>query len=197
MKLQSGEPRVTKSKACRTVPHQRPPESRDQAHELLFINQLHNRAKFGPSRRTIGSHVQRHIHRRKRLNSCMRLKSISQDNFRHVKDTHVRSEDSNLSAGATRHKSKFTSCTVPPGVGFLQEHPSPCKGHQTSSKDCDKTLDRGTLHSFTQLPRDTHGFRSDPFTSYPIEFRESIPSAVDYCEQISPHATWLILCSAD
>jgi hypothetical protein len=32
------------------------------------------------------------------------------------------------------------------------------------------------------IPNDGHGFRRDPFSSYPIEFEPSIPSAVDYCK---------------
>ncbi|KIV81687.1 hypothetical protein PV11_03857 [Exophiala sideris] len=32
----------------------------------------------------------------------------------------------------------------------------------------------------TTVPHDRHGLRSDPFYSYPIEFRQCIPAAVDY-----------------
>lgn len=30
--------------------------------------------------------------------------------------------------------------------------------------------------------RDTHGIRSDPFYSYPVDFRPSVPRAVDFCK---------------
>jgi hypothetical protein len=36
------------------------------------------------------------------------------------------------------------------------------------------------------IPNDGHGFRHDPFSSYPIEFESSIPSAVDYCKFLLP-----------
>jgi len=29
---------------------------------------------------------------------------------------------------------------------------------------------------------DGHGYRSDPFNAYPIEFRACIPAAIDFCE---------------
>jgi hypothetical protein len=44
----------------------------------------------------------------------------------------------------------------------------------------------GSLHP-RSLGHDRHGFRSDPFSAYPIEFRECIPAAVDYCRYISLH----------
>lgn len=186
MKLQSGKLSVTKHKDGSNVPQKRPPESKEQAHELLFINQLHDRAKHGPSRRTIGSHVQRHIHRRKRLNSCIRLKSILRDDVHHVKDTHVFSRDYDLPGSISLNKSKSTSWKVPPGGKLGQARSISHRVPQDASKGHDKTLDLGTLHSPTQLPRDMHGFRFDPFNSYPIEFRESIPPAIDYCEQMPP-----------
>jgi hypothetical protein len=33
-----------------------------------------------------------------------------------------------------------------------------------------------------QLPRDGHGIRTDPFATWPIEYKSSIPAAVDYCK---------------
>lgn len=128
-----------------------PSVSQEKAHpQLLFINQHHDRAKHGPSRRVIGSHVQRHIHKRKRLTSCLRLKSKAEHD---------------PSQGRVPRK--------------VQPEPLTLDGSIYQNKILGAN---NVVQSSTELPRDRHGFRFDPFNSYPIEFRESIPGAVDYCE---------------
>lgn len=37
------------------------------------------------------------------------------------------------------------------------------------------------------ITHDKHGFRSDPFSAYPIEFRDCIPAAVDFCKCNHPN----------
>ena len=38
---------------------------------------------------------------------------------------------------------------------------------------------------FKVVNHDKHGLRSDPFNTYPIEFRASLPAAIDFCENSS------------
>lgn len=187
MILQSGNLPVTKEKPGGNVPRQRPPQLKEQAHELLFINQLHDRAKHGPNRRTIGSHVQRHIHRRKRLNSCIRLKANSRDEVRQVKEIEVFRHDSAVSGIVPRYKSDTDSWKLQLRGESRQVRLASYRGLQGFPKEYGKTHNIGTIHSSTQLPRDKHGLRIDPFNSYPIDFRESIPPAIDYCEWTPPH----------
>jgi hypothetical protein len=189
MSLQPGKGPATKDTSGRNLPRLGPSEPKGQAHELLFINQHHDRAKHGPSRRIIGSHVQRHIHRRKRLNSCLRLKSNPRDDVHHVKNIHIHSQpDSALSGSVPRRKSKPTPQKAASEARSRQDSSFAYRVPQNSPTNQGTPLDLATIPSPTELPRDRHGFRFDPFDSYPIEFRESIPPAVDYCKQPSPYA---------
>lgn len=68
------------------------------------------------------------------------------------------------------------------------EHPSLPIRRQKSPR-------RPTTASNQHLPapnleivvHDKHGFRSDPFNAYPIEFRACIPAAIDFCKYGRPY----------
>ena len=42
------------------------------------------------------------------------------------------------------------------------------------------------------VPRDTHGLRDDPFSSFPIEITQWVPGAIDYC--IKPSLLYVLAC---
>lgn len=184
MSLQPGKGTATEDTPDRSIPRLGQSQPKGQGHELLFINQHHDRAKHGPSRRIIGSHVQRHIHRRKRLSSCLRLKPNPGGDIHHVRNIQILTQSNPaLSGSVARSKSKPAPQNAASEARSLQINSFAFRGPQYSPLNQSTPLDLAPIPSPTELPRDRHGFRFDPFNSYPIEFRESIPPAVDYCEQ--------------
>ncbi|KAK5061233.1 hypothetical protein LTR84_007775 [Exophiala bonariae] len=182
MDLGSGDAISTRDTKSLTgyISNLQPPPQKAKVHdELLFINQHYDRARQGPSRRIIGSHVQRHIHKRKRLNSSLRLSSKSEHS-----QLEIKLPKSTLPDPISFHKDDSTS-TSETDIGIwtaseanFQEHNSICQEPPSHQAEAPGPYDATLLP--TKLPRDRHGFRYDPFNSYPIEFRESIPAAIDY-----------------
>lgn len=183
MELGSGKTALVKDRKDilgQTSNLQRPPQKVHE--ELLFINQHYDRARHGPSRRTIGSHVQRHIHKRKRLNSCLRLKSKPEHGQQEENPSKRTPPDAGSFRGVDSSPSKSGSRIWTSSEEDFRQQNSVC--HEPLLLQAKRLGPNDTSLLPIQLPRDRHGFRFDPFNSYPIEFRESIPAAIDYCQSV-------------
>ena len=163
-------------------------KAKEKPFELLFINQYGNgkyRIKEGPDRRVLGSYVQRHIHRKKRLNAGIRLNpkrwvAVSSTDDRDCQtSTDIPEQDSQL---------PFSTISVARGGQSHQGRSASKKPELPSGDSKVQPLGVNLIWQHNELPRDRHGLRFDPFSAYPIKFRESIPEAIDYCEQ------FLLLC---
>jgi hypothetical protein len=94
--------------------------------------------------------------------------------------THYR----NRSRPSARKGLKSTGSSPPDSIDGLKPQNQTPRSKTTTPRSRSRTSSPKTPSLLAQplvLDHDRHGYRADPFRAYPIEFRECIPPALDYC----------------
>lgn len=82
-----------------------------------------------------------------------------------------------------QYKGKLQRCREKPTRGVRSElAASTCVEIYESAPKEQWALTRVNKRMEMVISRDRAGFRSDPFSTYPVRFQRSVPEALDYCE---------------